>query len=58
MIETLVFLLILLVIVIVVVYILGAIPVDARLKNVAYLVLFLVVVLALLDHFGLYHIPR
>jgi hypothetical protein len=58
MIETLVFLLILAVVVVIVVWIMGIVPVDARIKQIAYLVLFLIVVLALLDHFGIYHMPR
>jgi len=58
MIETLVFLLILAVAVVIVVWILGLIPVHPTLKSIAYLILFLIVVLALLDHFGLYHFAR
>ena len=42
--------------VVIVVWIMGIIPVDARIKQIAYLVLFLIVVLALLDHFGIYSV--
>ncbi len=56
--ELIISLLVLAVVVYIVVKVLGMVPVDAQLKQIAHIVLFLIVCLILLDRFGVYHLPR